>query len=423
MRIRHGISFIVDREKGRPDGKLRMRVRWGRDLRVAVNLGYRVTLDRWSMDSQRCKANTTHGPRKDPASEINAAIQRYEQAAETAFRALEGAGSEPSADEYRKALRAALGRADEPSGRTLRSYVEEFVTSRSAEQGWSDHSRETIRNTLLGIPKAYPGLTIGRMATEDWLSSWVSDMVRNGRLNTTIRTRLATAKMFLRWAQRKGYADAERAGAYSPRIKTIPHEVVWLEWDELMAVFRADIPPDVRRHHDAMARDMFCLSSFTSLRISDLRNLKWTDIDGAGIHRVLQKTAKPITIELNRYSRAIIERWRERTGAGTHVFGEYIPHNSVLIDGIRRLAKRLGLDRPVTETYFVGAERRERTEPLYDRLTMHCGRRTFICNALEMGIPPQVVMQWTGHSDYKSMKPYIAVSDRAKASAMANFDK
>ena len=25
----------------------------------------------------------------------------------------------------------------------------------------------------------------------------------------------------------------------------------------------------------------------------------------------------------------------------------------------------------------------------------------------ELGIPVEVVMKWTGHSDYKAMKPYI----------------
>ena len=52
----------------------------------------------------------------------------------------------------------------------------------------------------------------------------------------------------------------------------------------------------------------------------------------------------------------------------------------------------------------------------------HTGRRSFICNALGMGISPQVVMKWTGHSDYKAMKPYIDVADEIKAEAMKKFD-
>lgn len=39
-----------------------------------------------------------------------------------------------------------------------------------------------------------------------------------------------------------------------------------------------------------------------------------------------------------------------------------------------------------------------------------------------MGIPPQIVMKWTGHSDYKSMKPYIDVTDTVKADAMEKFN-
>ena len=45
-------------------------------------------------------------------------------------------------------------------------------------------------------------------------------------------------------------------------------------------------------------------------------------------------------------------------------------------------------------------------------------RRSFICNALAVGIPVNVVMKWTGHSDYKVMKPYIDVADTIKAREM-----
>lgn len=56
-------------------------------------------------------------------------------------------------------------------------------------------------------------------------------------------------------------------------------------------------------------------------------------------------------------------------------------------------------------------------------MSTHAGRRTFICKALSMNIPPEVVMKWTGHSDYKAMKSYIAVADKVKADAMKLFDK
>lgn len=60
--------------------------------------------------------------------------------------------------------------------------------------------------------------------------------------------------------------------------------------------------------------------------------------------------------------------------------------------------------------------------PKYSVIGTHTGRRSFICNALALGIPVQVVMKWTGHSDYKSMRPYIDVADRIRAKAMVKFD-
>ena len=50
----------------------------------------------------------------------------------------------------------------------------------------------------------------------------------------------------------------------------------------------------------------------------------------------------------------------------------------------------------------------------------------FLCGrgfgALSLGITPNIVMKWTGHSDYKAMKPYIDIVDPIKASSMAKFD-
>ena len=60
--------------------------------------------------------------------------------------------------------------------------------------------------------------------------------------------------------------------------------------------------------------------------------------------------------------------------------------------------------------------------PKHELLSTHTGRKTFICNALSLGIPPNVVMKWTGHSDYKAMKPYIDIADSIKVNSMALFD-
>ena len=47
----------------------------------------------------------------------------------------------------------------------------------------------------------------------------------------------------------------------------------------------------------------------------------------------------------------------------------------------------------------------------------------FICVIVfSQGIPPQVVMKWTGHSDHKAMKPHIDIAEKTKAEAMNLFE-
>ena len=79
-------------------------------------------------------------------------------------------------------------------------------------------------------------------------------------------------------------------------------------------------------------------------------------------------------------------------------------------------------EKPIRETYYRGNERIDEVTPKYALLSTHTGRRTFICNALALGIPVQVVMKWTGHSDYKAMKPYIDIADEIKINAMTKFN-
>ena len=59
----------------------------------------------------------------------------------------------------------------------------------------------------------------------------------------------------------------------------------------------------------------------------------------------------------------------------------------------------------------------------YSEISTHCGRKTFICFMLSIGIAPQVVMKFTGHADYKSMRPYIDITEKAKADAMDAMEK
>ena len=52
MKAKHTCQFLLDKERGKPDAKLRLRVKWNHNKNiVAFNVGYRVDVDKWSVET------------------------------------------------------------------------------------------------------------------------------------------------------------------------------------------------------------------------------------------------------------------------------------------------------------------------------------------------------------------------------------
>ena len=77
---------------------------------------------------------------------------------------------------------------------------------------------------------------------------------------------------------------------------------------------------------------------------------------------------------------------------------------------------------PYTITCYKNGTRHDTVFPKYALIGTHTGRKTFICFALSNGVPPDVVMKFTGHCDYKSMKPYIDITEDAKKDAIRKME-
>lgn len=136
---------------------------------------------------------------------------------------------------------------------------------------------------------------------------------------------------------------------------------------------------------------------------------------------VTKKTNDRLHIELNRYALAILANY----SAVPLPDDKALPVISIqkMNDYLHEAAELAGIDEPVRLVKYRGNERMEEVMPKHALLSSHCGRRTFIVNALRLGIPAPVIMEWTGHSDYKAMKPYIKIVDAAKAENMEKFNR
>ena len=233
----------------------------------------------------------------------------------------------------------------------------------------------------------------------------------------TIGKQLSFLKWFLRWSFKQGIHSNNAYDTFKPKLKDTQKIIIFLTWEELNRLPEFKIPPTKQALE--RVRDVFLFQCFTGLRYSDVFNLRRSDIKGDYIEVTTVKTSDSLIIELNDHSRAIFEKYKDVEFENDKALP--VITNQKMNDYLKELAELAEINEPVRQTYYKGNERIDEVTPKYVLLGTHAGRRTFICNALALGIPPQVVMEWTGHSDYKAMKPYIDIADDIKANAMSRF--
>lgn len=273
-----------------------------------------------------------------------------------------------------------------------------------------------VKNHLLGFDE---NLSFD-ILDEEKLMDYMNYLQKKGNMrNSTIEKQLSYFKWFLRWSVKKGYNTNIVFETFKPKLKTTQKKVIFLTWKELTQLREYDIP--TTKQYLERVRDVFLLMCFTGLRHSDVYNLKRSDIKEDYIEVTTIKTFDSLTIELNDYSRGILDKYKNAHFENDKALP--VISNQKMNDYLKELAELAGIDEPVRETYYKGNKRIDDVTPKYALLGTHAGRRTFICNALSLGIPAQVVMKWTGHSDYKAMKPYIDIADDIKANAMSKFNQ
>ena len=429
MNIKRNIIFTLESRK--KDGVLitenvpiRMRVNFA-SKRIEFTTGYRIDATKWDADKQRVK-NSCSNKLKQSASEINASLLEYYTEIQSIFKRFEVEDVMPTPEQIKEAfnaLRKPVSEEPKPKKEALPcdffQVFDDFVEDCGRQNNWTDSTFEKFAAVKNHLTNFRDGLTF-EFFDERGLNDYVIYLrdIKEMR-NTTIGKQLSFLKWFLRWAYKKGVHQNNAYDSYKPKLKSTQKKIIFLTWDELNRLREFKIP--FNKQALDRVRDVFLFQCFTGLRYSDVFNLRRSDIKGDHIEVTTVKTSDSLIIELNKHSKEIIDKYKDVAFED----GKVLPviTNQKMNDYLKELAELASIDEPVRQTYYRGNERIDEVTPKYALLGTHAGRRTFICNALALGIPPQVVMKWTGHSDYKAMKPYIDIADDIKANAMSKFNQ
>ena len=429
MNIKRNIIFTLESRK--KDGVLitenvpiRMRVNFA-SKRIEFTTGYRIDSAKWDADKQRVK-NGCSNKLKQSASEINASLLEYYTEIQSIFKRFEVEDVMPTPEQIKEAFNALhkpVSEEPKPKKEALPcdffQVFDDFVEDCGRQNNWTDSTFEKFAAVKNHLTNFREGLTF-EFFDERGLNDYVGYLrdVKEMR-NTTIGKQLSFLKWFLRWAYKKGVHQNNAYDSYKPKLKSTQKKIIFLTWDELNRLREFKIP--FNKQALERVRDVFLFQCFTGLRYSDVFNLRRSDIKGDHIEVTTVKTSDSLIIELNNHSKAILDKYKDVAFEDDKVLP--VITNQKMNDYLKELAELAGIDEPIRQTYYKGNERIDEVTPKYALLGTHAGRRTFICNALALGIPPQVVMKWTGHSDYKAMKPYIDIADDIKANAMSKFNQ
>jgi len=431
MNIKRNIIFALESRK--KDGvpivenvPIRMRVNFA-SQRIEFTTGYRIDVAKWDGDKQRVKNGCTN-KLKQSASEINAALLGYYTELQEIFKRFEVAEIMPSPAEVKEAFNNRHGQnektelASADTSNVPSNFYEafdDFVRVCGRQNDWTHSTIEkfaAVKNHL----KNFRSELSFDFFDEEGLTEYVQYLrdVREMR-NSTIGKQLSFLKWFLRWSFKQGMHSNNAYDTFKPKLKDTQKKIIFLTWEELNKLREFKIPPTKQALE--RVRDVFLFQCFTGLRYSDVFNLRRSDIKGDHIEVTTVKTSDSLIIELNDHSKAILEKYKDVKFENDKALP--VITNQKMNDYLKEVAELAEINEPVRQTYYKGNERIDEVTPKYALLGTHAGRRTFICNALALGIPPQVVMKWTGHSDYKAMKPYIDIADDIKANAMSKFNQ
>lgn len=398
---------------------LYLRVRWNHND-VFISTGYQVNKEYW--DGQHCTRNSTHGPQKTSFAVINRHIESVIDKIENIFYGFEMENCIPSKPEFLEKFR---GKKIEDS-MTLEAAWNTFIREGVNLKQWSNNTVKSIKQIKNLLCKTHPNLTLKGINAEVLtqfvtkqhtlkLSQSNSKSKQKGYANNVIAKNCNVLKRFLKWCSDRDLISSDIVSKWKPKIKKIDKQVIYLTWEELMKFYNLDLSNEKNARE---VRDIFCFMCFTSLRYSDAISLKKSQIHGDIITLATQKTSSNIVIELNKYSKEILNRYMKN--GNKQVFPSHTCYT--MNHYLKAIGKKLKINEPIEISQYYGSERISVTKPKYQLLSTHCGRRTFVCNALAMGIPPHVVIKWTGHKDLAAMKPYMEVADLIRRNEMKKFN-
>ncbi|WP_321514934.1 tyrosine-type recombinase/integrase [Marinifilum fragile] len=228
---------------------------------------------------------------------------------------------------------------------------------------------------------------------------------------------------FLKWAEDRNYHKGEIPKVLKG-IREKEIDVIFLSLEELMILNNYPFNSDRLAH----ARDMFCFAAFTGFRHCDAHSLLPEHIQNEIIHKNQNKTQRETKIPLNKHAKAILEKYKDKPYALKQISNQkandYIKECLKEIVSDEHFKEVQAFKRKVIIRKVSGRKVTERAIELYNAITFHMARKTFITNSLMLGANLQVLQEMGAPKRPKHLAKYVKITDAFKNKVMEDtWDK
>ena len=428
MYIKRRVKFLLHtRKKGDSENginlAIRMRITYAGNVPLDFPTGHNIDAKDWDVENERA-ADGIKTKSGQTSTDINRTIDEYRSHVNEIFARYELLDKRiPTPSEVKDLFNDMVGKAKinlpNPSENFFQVF-DRFTEDVGEKNQWTPATFEKFA-ALKNHFKVFDPKISFYCVNDDKMQEYVSYLSKKGFRNTTIAKNLSFVRWFFRWAASNGYYNGKIHETFKPRLKGVDgnaKEIVYLTQDEIKLLQDYQF----KSHESALerVRDVFLFTCFTGLRYSDVAKLKRSDVKKGFIKVVTQKTVDGLIIELNKHSNAILDKYKNANLPNDKALP--VISNEKMNEHLKRLGQVCGIEEQQRVVYFKGNVRHEEVYPKWALLTTHCGRRTFVVTALQLGIPVEVIIRWTGHADYKAMKPYVKIVDELKERSMTAFD-
>jgi len=222
--------------------------------------------------------------------------------------------------------------------------------------------------------------------------------------DNTVRRAITCLKVFIKYLASNNYIrDFDLS---TLKYSSNEGEIYVVPFDILLQMQNAEI----ENTNLSRVRDVFLFQSWTGQRYSDIYKMKRNEIiedqNGELIwDLVTVKTKERVRVPIIKYARQILNKYKNEADP----IPKYVEQE--VNRSIKEVGEKLGLNWTEKIILYYRGKPKEEQVPFYKVLSTHVARKSFITNALILGVPERVVREVSKHKDERSFRRYVKFAE------------